>query len=302
MPPDESTPFTAPSDVFSATANDQIHSSQDEPLRHEDLLSPTSVLSQRLAEHVVAGESKKASWPNILARLRDAFSLDGVPSSEERDIVAMQNVSYLPRSEEMATDASQHATRPKALHASEIARLRTAIDAFPPRPIADLLLSVFMKHATDLFFYFDQDQMTTEIDDFYGDANCILRSDISFVCLVLATFALGSQWIPLERIEKSDTILSSENDELGRVFYAHAKALIPDIIDRSCLRSIQAPFLLGVYLMPANAIGSSYVYMGLALRKALAFDLHVNKYDYSVDEKENEIRRRLWWSIYSLER
>jgi hypothetical protein len=161
---------------------------------------------------------------------------------------------------------------------------------------------VFVKHATDLFFYFDQDQLLTEIDQFYKDANSILRSDMSFVCLLLAIFALGSQWITLERPEESATSLNNDNDDLGRAFYTHAKALIPDIIDRSCLRSIQAPFLLGVYLMPANAIGSSYVYMGLALRKALAFDLHVNTHDQSVDVKENEIRRRLWWSIYSLER
>ena len=193
-------------------------------------------------------------------------------------------------------------TRPKALQPSEIARLHTAIEAFPPRPIADFLLSVFMKHATDLFFYFDQDQMLREVDEFYQDDNSPLRFDIGFVCLLLATFALGSQWTPLERPEESAVTLNRDNDDLGRVFYSHAKTLIPDIIDRSCLRSIQAPFLLGVYLMPANAIGSSYVYMGLALRKALAFDLHLLSDDQTIDEKENEIRRRLWWSIYSLER
>ncbi|KAJ5049108.1 hypothetical protein NUH16_007621 [Penicillium rubens] len=54
--------------------------------------------------------------------------------------------------------------------------------------------------------------------------------------------------------------------------------------------------------MPASAIGSSYVYMGLALRKALAFDLHLNPEDQAVDDREREVRCRLWWSIYSLER
>lgn len=180
--------------------------------------------------------------------------------------------------------------------------MNAAIEAFPPRSIADFLLSVFIKHATDLFFYFDQDQILTEIDQFYKDVNCPLRFDFGFVCLLLATFALGSQWTALERPEGSAVNLNRDTDDLGRVFYTHAKTLIPDIIDRSCLRSIQAPFLLGVYLMPANAIGSSYVYMGLALRKALAFDLHLISDDGTVDEKENEIRRRLWWSIYTLER
>lgn len=183
-----------------------------------------------------------------------------------------------------------------------MARLQVAIGAFPPRQIADFLVSVFVKHATDLFFYFDQDQMLTELDQFYKNENCSLRSDLSFVCLALATFALGSQWTTLERPEESVVSLNREDDDLGRVFYTHAKTLIPDVIDRSCLRSIQAPFLLGVYLMPANAIGSSYIYIGLALRKAIAFDLHLESIDESIDPTEIEIRRRLWWSIYSLER
>ncbi|KAL2694900.1 hypothetical protein Neosp_001489 [[Neocosmospora] mangrovei] len=42
--------------------------------------------------------------------------------------------------------------------------------------------------------------------------------------------------------------------------------------------------------------------MGLALRKALAFDLHQSSDDQMLDEREREVRRRLWWSIYSLER
>jgi hypothetical protein len=202
----------------------------------------------------------------------------------------------------MPTHEFKHMTRSKALHPSELARLHAAIDAFPPRPVADFLLSVFIKHAIDTFFYFDQDQVLSEIDQFYNDTTSPLRSDLSFVCLVMATFALGSQWTPLERPDVSAVSLHRDNDDLGQVFYTHAKTLIPDLIDRPCLRSIQAPFLLGVYLMPASAIGSSYVYMGLALRKALAFDLHLNPEDQAVDDREREVRCRLWWSIYSLER
>lgn len=202
----------------------------------------------------------------------------------------------------MLTNEFKHMTRPKVPHPSEMACLRAAIDAFPPRPVADFLISVLIKHGTDTFFYLDQDQMLSDIDQFYMDTNSPLRSDLSFVCLAMATFALGSQWTPLERPEGFAVSLHRDNDDLGQVFYTHAKTLIPALIDRPCLRSIQAPFLLGVYLMPANAIGSSYIYMGLALRKALAFDLHLNPEDQVVDDREREVRCRLWWSIYSLER
>ncbi|KAJ5757805.1 uncharacterized protein N7511_006499 [Penicillium nucicola] len=268
----------------SASPNEILRSGDS--MNPHDLLSPSSVLSQRLADQVIACQSKRAPWPNILSRLREAFSLDGHAIPEEKDMIAMH----------------AHITGPKPLHPSELARLRTAIDAFPPRPIADFLLVVVLKHATDTFFYFDQDQMLGEIAQFYQDSNSPLRSDITFVCLAMAAFALGSQWAPLERPDESVISLHRDPDNMGRFFYNHAKALIPDTIDRPCLRSIQAPFLLGVYLMPASAIGSSYIYMGLALRKALAFDLHIDADGQTITTREREVRRRLWWSIYSLER
>ncbi|KAJ6144636.1 hypothetical protein N7470_008531 [Penicillium chermesinum] len=141
-----------------------------------------------------------------------------------------------------------------------------------------------------------------ELDQYYTNPASPLRWDAGFVCLAMASFALGSQWTPLERPETSSVSHLKENLDVGRHFYRHAKALVPDIIEKPCIRSIQAVFVLGVYLMPASAIGSSYVYMGLALRKALAADLHVQSEDIELGEVEREVRRRLVWSIYSLER
>lgn len=188
------------------------------------------------------------------------------------------------------------------LQPPELRRVQQAIEAFPPRQVADFLVSVCINHGTDAFFYFDQGRFLAELDEFYTNPSSPLRSDNSFVCLALATFALGSQWTTLVRPDSSSTGMRLDEGDPGRMFHNHAKTLIPDITDRPCLRSIQAPFIMGVYLLPASAIGSSYVYMGLALRKALAFDLHLNTDDPSIDEREREVRRRLWWAIYSLER
>lgn len=190
----------------------------------------------------------------------------------------------------------------KKTHPSEISRLHAAINAFPPRPVADFLLFVFMKHATDVFFYFDQSQVLADVDEFYMNSNSPLRLDPAFICLAMATFALGSQWTPLEQPEELNFAINKDNLEIGREFSFHAKALIPDVIDRSCLRSIQAPFILGVYYLPASAIGASYVFLGLALRKALASDLHLRSEELIITEREKEVRCRLWWSIFSLER
>ncbi|KAF9762894.1 hypothetical protein IL306_003287 [Fusarium sp. DS 682] len=227
-------------------------------------------------------QTESILWPRFLTRLREAFSLDPVSGPEEQDMVNLQ----------------ANITRPSNVSLAEQTRLKKIVDSFPPRSIAEFLVHVCIRRGTDVFFYFDQAQMIQEIEQFYTNPSCYLRFDPSFICLALTIFALGSHWTPLERPGNSRI---DEHDP-GRLFFEQAKALVPDIIERPGLRSIQACLILGVYLMPLNAVGSSYVYTGMALRKALAFDLHQDSDDQTMDAREREVRRRLWWSIYSLER
>lgn len=55
-------------------------------------LSPASEVSQGLSKHVIANQ-KEVVWPDILKRLRQAFSLDPQVVTGEEDIVALQAVS-----------------------------------------------------------------------------------------------------------------------------------------------------------------------------------------------------------------
>jgi hypothetical protein len=231
--------------------------------------------------------SERLVWPGFLSRLRDAFSLDPRPAPEEQEVISMQ--------------ASIARPPPQP---AEIRRLQKAIAGFPPRPVAEFLLSVCIEHGTDSFFYFDQDAFAAELDQFYSDQTSRLRHDSSFVCLALATFALGSQWTTLAKPEsaRGDYALPEDTDP-GRIFYNHARTLVPDILDRQCVRSVQAAFVLGVYLMPASAITASYVYMGLALRKAVSLGLHLEDADDPhLGQYDKEIQRRLWWAMFALER
>ncbi|KAL0939983.1 C6 zinc finger domain protein [Colletotrichum truncatum] len=225
-------------------------------------------------------------WPRFLSRLRDAFCLDSQPAPEERDMAKAQ----------------ARLSRTPTMEPAEMRRVKKAVKRFPPRPVADFLLSVCITYGTDVFFYFDQAQFTSELELFYNNQTSRLRTDTGFVCLALAVFALGSHWTCLAKPKSTNSNSVPEDLDPGRGFYNQARILMADLIDRPCLRSVQAAFVLGVYLMPTSAISASYVYMGLALRKALAIGLHLEPDEPSQSEDEKEMRRRLWWSIYSLER
>lgn len=178
------------------------------------------------------------------------------------------------------------------------------MDALPPRHITQFLLSHFFTYGTDCFFYVDQSQFQRDIDQFYTEKHSPLRTDPAFVCLLSAALALGSVWTRLAGRDATSATGINENIDVdpGRIFFTNIQPLLPEVLERSCLRSIQTTYILGVYRLPASAIGSSYLYLGISLRKAIAARLHQKTTYDNLSEREGQICRRLFWSIYALER
>ena len=202
----------------------------------------------------------------------------------------------------LCSQHDQESSLASDLRLAELRRLRKAIHAFPPREQADSLLTILIENGFDCFFYFDQAEFLAAINEFYENPASELRTDTGFVCLAHAAFALGSQWVELASPKALAASLRCNDKEAGREFYEQARSLIPDLDDRMSLESVQAPFVLGVYSLPARATGSLHMYLGLALRKALALDLHVATDDARLSLRGREVRSRLWWAVYSLER
>ncbi|KAF2621782.1 hypothetical protein BU25DRAFT_415801 [Macroventuria anomochaeta] len=258
--------------------------------KFERRLSTSSEMETPLESHIspsatfeTDSPAERFMWPRFLSKLRETFSLEAASTSETQP-------SILP-----PVQTPRHS--PDSAH-----RVCEAARAFPPQAVARFLLSVCNEHGTDSFHYFHTAQFSAELDEFYASPNSPLRLDSAFVCLAHATFALGSQWATLVRPKDTRTAPSPQDGDPGRLFYQQARSLIPDIIELNSIRTVQAAFVIGVYLLPASAISSSYVYLGLALRKALALDLHQETEEIHISDTERELRRRLWWAVYSLER
>jgi hypothetical protein len=251
----------------------------DEPnvnFAHDAQISPSATFAADTP-------AERFMWPRFLHKLRQTFSLEEVSASETQPSISPP------------TQPSRHTLE-------SATRVREAARAFPPQAVAHFLVSVCNEHGTDSFHYFDTAHFSTELDECYINPNSTLRLDSAFICLAHAVFALGSQWATLVRPEGSRTTPPPQDGDPGRIFYHQAQSLIPDIIELNSIRTVQATFVIGVYLLPASAISSSYIYLGLALRKALAIDLHLETEEANISDTEKELRRRLWWAVYSLER
>ncbi|CAI6080369.1 unnamed protein product, partial [Clonostachys chloroleuca] len=210
------------------------------------------------------GPLERIRWPRVLSHLRDVFSLDhhDIPDEYPTATHSETDTSFIhPHVIYWLTFIIQ-TYRPAKLSAADLSRMRKAANLLPLRYVTDFLLKTCIEFGTDSFFYFDQDQLLAEVDQFYTDPASALRYDASFICLVLSALALEAQRsLPLGL---DNTIPASRFEDA--IFFEKAKFLIPDVIERSCMRGIQATFILGVYLLPQTAVGSSYIYIGIASR------------------------------------
>jgi hypothetical protein len=182
----------------------------------------------------------------------------------------------------------------------------------PPRPIAEFLKNVFFKHATSSYFYLDERWLEEAVGVLYSGTANLGAKDVTAACLVVMVLAVGTQYAHLESSQRqrrySATNLvnpaSDTNSELdiGSAFYRQVAKLLSEIIHSGSLLSVQVCLLLGLYSLPIDASGLGYVYLNLAIKLAIQNGMHRKTSHNSFDPNTEEIRRRVWWSAYCMER
>jgi len=124
-------------------------------------------------------------------------------------------------------------------------------------------------------------------------------------------FAIGTQFAHFSSqdgqitLSKSRNVVpessSSPDDDTAINFYHAAVNLIPDVISLASIESVQAFLLLGVYSLPIDAAGLSFTYLGIAIKMAVQNGMH-RKYSRGLDARTIELRNRIWWTTYTLEK
>lgn len=92
------------------------------------------------------------------------------------------------------------------------------------------------------------------------------------------------------------------DDTIGLALYRFSCRLIPDLITTASVETVQAFLLFGVYTMPIDTSGLAYTYLGLAIKMAIQNGMHRQFGEEGLDARTIELRNRLWWSAYALDR
>ncbi|KAM0551972.1 hypothetical protein ACHAPJ_008080 [Fusarium lateritium] len=194
---------------------------------------------------------------------------------------------------------------------SRDAAVLEAVSLFPPAPSALVLLRVFFEIAQTNYFYIDEETLRQRLDQFYSCPTRVGIEDAPWVSVALMVFALGTQFSHLhhssargscrELMRGAYDICQSMDDTIATTFYRKATNLIPDILAMDSIESIQAFLLFGIYVLPIDPAGLSCTYFGIAIKVATRFNLH-QKITVDVSPRESELRKRVWWTAYALER
>ena len=183
-----------------------------------------------------------------------------------------------------------------------------AIAQLPPEPIATFLVGVFFKYAEGNTFYLEKDWIYEKLKLCYDPTTELSANDIPWLCSLFSVLAIGTQMAHMEDdgsnpdpSETEDIAVCSE-DSVGVVFYHVASKLVPDVILAASYESVQAFLLLATWALPVSTGGLSYTYFGLAMKMAIQNGMHRKYAGGCCDSRTIELRNRLFWTVYTLEK
>lgn len=189
--------------------------------------------------------------------------------------------------------------------------LVTVAQWFPPQPVSEFLISIFFKYAQTNYYYIGEDWAMAKLESIYSQTSRMSSDDSPAWCILLMLLAVGTQFADLDSADSIATEISQENssghditagEDVGLTLYKFAVQLIPDVITIASIESVQAFLLLGVYTLPLDTAGLSYTYLGVAIKMAIQNGMHRKYSGVRLDPRIMEIRNRLWWTAYTLEK
>ncbi|EEA27172.1 conserved hypothetical protein [Talaromyces marneffei ATCC 18224] len=157
--------------------------------------------------------------------------------------------------------------------------------------------SYWSSYHTSLFPILDE----TEFKHHYRSlwmASGNARKDSALVDIVIALgMQYGVSMLPNMRNQLAD---KSDATIAGRWYYQRCQTLLAYELESPTLATLQCHLLCVIFLCSASFQNTSDSTCAMAVRTAHMLGLHLNP-PQSMPRKEREMRKRLWWALYSLD-
>lgn len=184
----------------------------------------------------------------------------------------------------------QSALRPRRLSEASSNHVR-----LPPYAFAKRLFAAQYTYIGTIFAFIDPSSFEQQLQEAYkGPPDLSDREACLSYSKVLVTLAFGqlysvNQW-------------SGFHGPPGFEYFTQALDYLPDFHEDGSILFVETTALIGYFLQNLNRRDAGFLYIGIALRMALSLALHQEVSSPGLDEATKEHRRRVWWSVYSLDR
>lgn len=138
-----------------------------------------------------------------------------------------------------------------------------------------------------MFPFFSNVELSERLRELYV-GNALSTATSQKTAVMLAVLAIGA--------------LTTPHTDLAERFYARAKACAAPYDEAVTLSMIQFSLLCAHYQINLGRPNSTYVHLGTACRKAVAFGLHMETTGLRVQKEELTKRRLTMWCLYFHER
>ncbi|TPX14760.1 uncharacterized protein E0L32_005155 [Thyridium curvatum] len=165
----------------------------------------------------------------------------------------------------------------------------------PPMDIARRLFAAQYTYIGTIFFFTDPETFEQLLLEAYrGPPDTSDQEACLAYAKVLMILAFGqlysiNQWIDFKGPPGFD-------------YFTAALDLLPDAHEEGSILCVETLAYVGYFMQNMNRRDAAFLYIGMALRMAISLGLHQEVSGPGLDETTKEHRRRVWWSIYSLDR
>ncbi|KAK5462564.1 hypothetical protein LTS15_002276 [Exophiala xenobiotica] len=162
----------------------------------------------------------------------------------------------------------------------------------PPGALANRLVDLFFEHVHPLYPFVHRPSFMQRLNETYSGVQRDI--DVPWQATLNLVFAFGSDYLDLTLAETYAT---------GQCFLQHATELILSVcFDTSTLEVVQALLMLSCHLQSNMQYQRVWTSIGTLYRVAQSLGLHMDPGSWRISPIEKELRRRIWWGIYSLDR
>ncbi|KAG9769159.1 hypothetical protein KCU88_g6965, partial [Aureobasidium melanogenum] len=170
----------------------------------------------------------------------------------------------------------------------------TSEPTLPSRDHSLYLINTVKFHLGHLFHLFDEETFMFNFHRFYQNPHGTVHGPGLWYIQYLLILAFGKAFV----------VHKTKQTPPGAEFFAHAEKRLPEMTNlcRDPMNATEILCCIALYFQALDFRSSAYNFVGLATRIALVEGYHTDMQGKDLDDSVVERCRKIWWTIYILDR